>query len=326
VAAAAKANAPATRTAALVIKPEPRSEKSTPEKTAEKTASVPLPTAKPVKPTTYQVASADSKPVAKLAEAKPAETFDLASTTSKPVILASDDDLSKPSVRPAQAASLVARANMTANDIINERGYWQGLPTIDAADVQQVSAPRATPAPRRAVTTASADPASTASVTPWPLLDRSQNEPLPSALAYAAQPTPIAAARAVPMGPGTARAPAAETTVVVKRSDDRPSVTPPNVPTKPATPSLVRVGDRFNDPWLRAMIVSPSAQSFMRTSIYGIPDFRSLGPHMLKPASTVMMTFSDDPYLGMSSERFAGSAVVFTPTVTFNSPRTAALR
>jgi len=37
------------------------------------------------------------------------------------------------------------------------------------------------------------------------------------------------------------------------------------------------------------------------------------------------MTFSDDPYLGITTEKFAGSAVVFISTATFN-PRTAALR
>jgi uncharacterized protein YcbK (DUF882 family) len=314
VAAPAKRSAPATRTAAVVISPEPRS---------EKTASAALPAPKSVKPAVYQVASADSKPVIKPADARPADMFELASTTSRPVILASD--LVPAKARPAQAASLVGRAdNMTANDIINERGYWQGLPSVDPADAPPISAAKATPAPRRPVTTASADPATTASVTPWPLLDRNDNEPLPSALAYAAQPTPIAAARAVPMGTARAAAPApsADTTVAAKHGDDRISVTPP----KPKAPSLVRVGDRFNDPWLRAMIVSPSAQSFMKTSMYGIPDFRSLLPQMQKPAAAVMMTFSDDPYLGMSSERFAGgAAVVFTPTVTFNS-RTASLR
>ena len=49
-------------------------------------------------------------------------------------------------VRPAQAASLVARTNMSANDvvsandIINERGYWQGLPSAEATDAPQVGA------------------------------------------------------------------------------------------------------------------------------------------------------------------------------------------
>ena len=307
VAAKPKASA-ATRTAAVATAPESSG------------AAV-----KPAKPATYQVASADSKPVIKLAEtkgaeSKPAEGFGLASTTSKPVILASDEN---PSKRPAQAASLVGRANLSANDIINERGFWQGLPSVDPAEAPQaVAAKPAASAPRRAITTANADPSTTASLTPWSQIDRSANDPVPSALSYAAQPTPIAAARAVPMGPGTSRAaPATDTTVAAKRSDDQPAAPPAKL-----KPSLVRVGDRFNDPWLRAMIVSPSAQSFMRTSIYGIPDFRSLGAHMLKPASAVVITFSDDPYQGMSSDKFGGNAVVFTPTIAFNSPRTAALR
>jgi len=38
------------------------------------------------------------------------------------------------------------------------------------------------------------------------------------------------------------------------------------------------------------------------------------------------MAFSRDPYLGMSNDQFAGSAVVFVSTVTFASGRTAALR
>jgi hypothetical protein len=38
---------------------------------------------------------------------------------------------------------------------------------------------------------------------------------------------------------------------------------------------------------------------------------------MQKPPSTVMMTFSGDPHLGMTPEQFPGSAIVFQATVTF---------
>ena len=89
---------------------------------------------------------------------------------------------------------------------------------------------------------------------------------------------------------------------------------------------MVRIGDQFDDPWMRAMIVSPSAQNFMKTTVYGMPDFRALGPYLQKPASTMMATFSEDPYRGMISETFSGSAVGFTRTVTFAPPRTASLR
>jgi hypothetical protein len=40
----------------------------------------------------------------------------------------------------------------------------------------------------------------------------------------------------------------------------------------------------------------------------------------------MMATFSEDPYRGMTSETFSGSAVGFTRTVTFGPPRTASLR
>jgi len=169
-------------------------------------------------------------------------------------------------------------------------------------DAPQVSASRvaSAPAPRRAIASAAA--------APWPLADRTDSEPIPNALAYAAQPTPIAVARTLPMGPGTTRAALAappETTIAVKRSDDRPRLRPPKV-------SVVRVGDRFNDPWMRAMIVSPSALNFMKTTVYGVPDFRTLGPYLQKPASTMMATFSEDPHRGNDQRKFAGSAVGFT--------------
>src|SRR5262249_21633334 len=150
------------------------------------------------------------------------------------------------------------------------------------------------------------------------LADRSRDsDSPPNALAYAAQPVPIAAARAIPMA--TPRTPPAETTVAVRHGEEPPPVTP----SKTRSTSVVRVGDRFNDPWMRAMIVSPSAQTFMRTTLYGVQDYRALQPHMQKPATAVMMKFSEDPYLGMATDRFAGSAVVFTPTVKF---RAAALK
>ena len=300
--------------------PEARTEKpavvaAASESRIEKVATTPLPQAKPAKPESYQVASAASKPVAKpiLASASseivasPA-SYEVASATSKPV-------------RLAQAANPVARTGASANDIINERGYWRGLPSTEAADAPQAGAARATaPAARRGVATA--DPATTASTTPWPLTDRASNEPIPNALAYAAQPTSIATARTLPMGLGTSRAaPVAppETTIAVKRSDDRPSsVVPPNTKV-----SVVRVGDRFNDPWMRAMIVSPSAQNYMKTTLLGATDFRNLGPYMQKPATTVMTTFSNDPYRGMICEKFDGSAVVFVSTAAFS---TASLR
>ena len=60
-------------------------------------------------------------------------------------------------------------------------------------------------------------------------------------------------------------------------------------------------------PWLRAIIVSPSAQSFMKTTLFGMQDFRDLGRHMLKPTAALDMTFTDDPHAGIPTERFAAA-------------------
>jgi len=156
---------------------------------------------------------------------------------------------------------------------------------------------------------------------------------LSNALSYASQPTPIAVARTVPMGTKPRAVPAAreDTTIVVKHGDDRlPAMAPQNdgqrsaIPSRKPSGGAVRVGDRFNDPWMRAMILSPSAQSFMGTTLFGLPDFRNLGPYMQKPVTTLAMTFGNDPNPGMTSEQFAGSALTFIGSVKFGAPSAAA--
>jgi uncharacterized protein YcbK (DUF882 family) len=280
------------------------------ESRSEKVALVPVPPAKPGKPIEQAALAAKPAQSGPVTASAISAVYELASATSK-------------SVGALRPASLIARASISApsisaNEIINERGYWQGLPSAEATDTPQAGAagPAPAPAARRAIASAAA--------APWPLADRSERDAIPNALAYAAQPTPIADARALSIGSETARAApaAAETTIAVKRSDDAPTI----ASSRAKAVSVVRVGDQFNDPWVRAMIVSPSAQNFMKTTMYGMPDFRALGPYLHKPASTMMATFSEDPHRGMMTETFSGSAVGFTRTVTFAPPRTASLR
>jgi uncharacterized protein YcbK (DUF882 family) len=269
---------------------------------AERPSAVPLPQGKPkMQPATFEVASAESRPV---------------------------------QLRPAQAASLVARASPSANDIINQRDYWHNVQGPDPA-IAPATAPLGSAAPRPpasiptgSVVVASADPEATASLAPWPLPERIDPR-AGGALAYADPIAPMAApARPAPMGTAIAR-PAAppDTTVAVKRVGDRPSVvsSSPAAPAAPASAGAVKTGDQFNEPWLRAVIVSPSVQDFMSTSTVGLPDYRGLASLLRKPPATVMMTFSNDPQLGMTARKFSGAAVVFVSTVTF-SIRTASLR
>jgi uncharacterized protein YcbK (DUF882 family) len=282
----------------------------------DRPSAVPMPQAKP-KPqgATYEVASAESRPV---------------------------------QLRPAQAASLVTRASPSANDIINQRDYWRSLEADPAGASQVASAPQANaavprpPAPIPSpIVVASADPQATASVptsatasttaslAPWPLPERSDPRAA-GALAYADPTTPvIAQSRPAPMGNAMVR-PAAppDTTVAVKRVGDRPSVisgAPTAATAAPAASGAAKTGDQFNEPWLRALIVAPSAQEFLSASSFGAPDYRGLATFMRKPAATVMMTFSKDPQLGMTTKKFSGTAVVFVSTVTFGM-RTASLR
>jgi uncharacterized protein YcbK (DUF882 family) len=276
-------------------------------------AAVPMPKARPgavaePTPSGFNLASANSQPViapsrqeSRQAQApEPAPSgFNLASASSQPIRPAAP--------RPSQAASLVPQqAAMSANDIINERGYWQGLTDTPERPVP----PAEIPAARTAAVAEAPITGSVASgnLAPWPMPDRAGRD----ALAYA-PPNQVVESR-----PATGKA-----RVVAKLPEQRNNSATQQTG-RPAIPS-VKVGERFNNPWMRAMIVSPSALEFMNTSLYGAPDTASLRPHLQKPATTVMMTFSDDPHLGMSSEQFRGNAVVFVATVTFRQ-RTAALR
>ncbi len=277
----------------------------TPEQTV---AAVPTPRARPnistePAPSGFNLAAASSQP-ARSRPAPPAEEaapsgFGLASISSQPVQLAP--------ARPAQAASLVPQATASANDVINQRGFWQGTADTFARPVPPADIPNMRTAAAETPITGSV---AHGSLAPWPMHDRGA---APDALAYAPANDSVDT-RLAPKARVAARPPAPQ----------RDTTTPVPATKSAALPS-VKVGERFNNPWMRAMIVAPSALEFMSSSLYGAPDTAGLTPHLQKPAAMVMMTFSDDPHLGMSSDEFRGNAVVFVATVTFNQ-RTAMLR
>jgi hypothetical protein len=282
---------------------------------AARTAEAKKPAAKANEKSPAAVAAA---PTARPAQ-QPAGSFDLASASSRPVEL-----------RPARATGLVNGGDTSANAVISERGFWQTSPDNSA----QLSAATKSAAAR----VASAESAVTGS-TPWPAPERAAatgstlayapaahpafpSRPATASVPTAGAPSPARTAQAAPTTPQR------DTTVAVKRGAEPPAATPPTSATPQtlaAALAQAKAGQQFNDPWMRAMIVAPSAGGFMSTSLLGTTDFRTLSPYMQKPASSVMMTFAKDPHLGMSTQRFAGTAVVFVSTVTF-SRRTASLR
>jgi uncharacterized protein YcbK (DUF882 family) len=241
-----------------------------------------------------------SRPAATIESAQ--AEFNLASASLQPV---------REAPRPSQAASLVPQASMSANDIINERGYWEGLTETPERPVPPANIPETRTAAAEAPITGSV---ARGSLAPWPTPERA---PARDALAYAPANEPVESR------PGQASKARVVARLPAPQQRDTGTGTTKQA-ARPSGPS-VRIGERFNNPWMRAMIVSPSALDFMNTSLYGAPDIAALRPHLQKPATTVMMTFSDDPHLGMSSEQFRGNAVVFVATVTFRQ-RTAALR
>jgi uncharacterized protein YcbK (DUF882 family) len=276
-------------------------------------AAIPMPRTRPghkaaaaTPPATFQVASASSQPA----------TYQVASLPPQP-------DRAAHATRPDAQASTAT----SANQAIATRGFWRGLPTTETADGR----PRLAELPGEITTPQrDAEPDLTGSVLELP---SGRDRVSPIVLAYAAPSTPAPAARPQPQPMGSfldrispllagVEETAAEGTTVAVKSEILPArrtrTGAVSVPVKP--------GQRFDEPWLRAVIVTPSARTFMTASLFGTPDFRNLKPMLKKPTASVFMTFSADPHRGLVAERFNGEAVVFLTSVTFESRRTAALR
>ena len=220
-----------------------------------------------------------------------------------------------PAPAPVRLASADAQfAALSANQVILSRGYWEGLPDSSAAQsLKTAFRPHNTEV-------ASADPSATGTIVP--LSNASADRAAPElALGYAAADTPsraVALAASATREAATALLGQSETTVVVKGVNDRPKTTVQKAFQLAA--AAVKVSERLDSPWLRAVILSPSVHRFLSTLALGARDFTSLAGLMVKPASSVMMTFSSDPNLGLAPDHFSGSAVVFLSTISYPTP------
>jgi uncharacterized protein YcbK (DUF882 family) len=218
---------------------------------------------------------------------------------------------------PAPSASQ-PRAGLTPSQIISARGSWESLD--DGASVDQADALRRAAA-RRVLTASVAD--ATGAITP-PLGALEDHVPPNLMLAYTAQsnqsappaaaPAPLVVAQAQPPQPTPG------TTIAVKRAAYQAVST---IITSRA-PSA-NEGTHFDNPWLDAILISPSVRRFLTVLTLGMQDYRALASLVEKPASSIMMTFGADPNLGMTSDRFSGSAIVFISTVTYQAQTHTAL-
>jgi uncharacterized protein YcbK (DUF882 family) len=297
---------------------------------------------KPAMPASIAAAqrNVDNKPAAgSIADARPSKPASDASTPKVVQVAALLPP--SPSAAPTQAAEAASAA--TANDIIRTRGYWQG-----PADGMTAATPSARPSRREASPKPSGKGEATGAIGPFPdpRIDRAAAE---VTLAYAEQPPAhpsektsiagVAALRAAAISaepevrPARALyseqdAPAAPvipsgTTIAVKRVANQ--VASAILSASASSVIAIKAGMRLENPWLRAVLVAPSVHRFLTTLALGTRDFRSLAALMVKPRSSVMMTFAADPYPGLNHERFSGAAVVFVSTVSYQT-RTAVLQ
>jgi uncharacterized protein YcbK (DUF882 family) len=107
----------------------------------------------------------------------------------------------------------------------------------------------------------------------------------------------------------------------------RKAIAPRALPAAQApVPQLTSGAQRPDSPWLRAAMLTPSFTTYMSATPQGAPHMRVLASLYYKPAQSLVMTFSDDPHLGLTAANFSGSAVVFLATATFTRQQTAALQ
>lgn len=264
-------------------------------------ASAPVRNDKPAPASVAAVRSADPVPAPR---SRPAgATFQLAAADAQAV--------SAPKSKPVESAETKPQ---TPADIINARGFWDDIPKpASQATPAQVAALRA-----RQALAAATDQQPTASV----------SESFNKAMAFAPAASPpvdranvVAAAAPMPQRTRSIRAAAAtEINTVAAKGPQETAQGQAAV----ATSTRLTAG-QGNDVWMRVVILAPSASTAMSTTVLGDTEMTQMRAHFVKPRAAVAIGFSEDPLMGMTCDRFTGSATVQLPTQSFVM-RTAALR
>jgi len=228
-------------------------------------------------------------------------------------LASADAQIVQPAKSRQAAAASAEKAEpkpQTPADIINARGFWGDAPTkpkqATPAQVAAISA-------RQAV--AAADPQPTASV-PAAF----------EALAYAPPSNSpvdrsniVAASAPIPRSFRPARNPMAAPTI-----DQVVAKGPQGQDSAIATSTRIAAATG-NGVLMRVMMLAPSARTSMSTTVLGDTDMTLMRIHFVKPQAVVAMSFSDDPQMGLVSDRFTGPAVATLATQSFVM-RTASLR
>jgi uncharacterized protein YcbK (DUF882 family) len=286
--------------------------------------------------------SLDKKP-SRLADAAPTKRADDAGKAKVVQVAAlMPPSPEAPNSAAADPAADPAAAVATANQIIRTRGYWQGPP-----DGMAVAAAPARPSGRDTKTASGTE--ATGAIGPFsnPRAGKGPER----TLAYAEQPPahpPSGAASSATSVASLGTAVAVQPEIRAERalySEERDTPAEKAIPSgttiamkriaSQATSAIlsatassviaIKAGIRLENPWLRAVLVAPNVHRFLTTLALGARDFRALAALMVKPRSSVMMTFAADPNPGLNHERFSGPAVVFVSTISYPT-RTAILQ
>ena len=238
---------------------------------------------------------ATPKPVA-----KPVAVASL-SAASKPKPVAVQSIVPMPAQRPKPVTLAMA---VTGANTIDNRSPWQAA--IEASALPPLTV-AASPASKPPFAPAEADPEATGTAGT-------------QAFAFAGEAASPRPAQARPMG---------------ERVSERVPAVAPVMPDSARVAvafagsfasELIGGAQRGDSPWLRAAILTPSFSEFLTATYMGELHMRPLVALLQKPAQALVMTFSDDPHLGLRTDSFAGHAVVFLATATFARQQTASLR
>jgi len=271
---------------------------------------IPLPPIRPAPPTQgpgrpggssgFSLASESSRPA-------PAPTPSPADIVRTRGVWTADAALEAPTRPNAAAAAPPAPPAPGAIGRDGQRFAWLTGPA-DHPVVERSAAPvQASDAPRPPADVPNVDPDVTAGISPWPELnDRVRSD---VALAYAAAPAApdIELPRATP-------APMARVTPQATSVQPRTAV----------TSASAKPGQRFDNPWLRGLMIAPSVYYSMNVASFGAPDYRQLARFMHKPTDAIAMRFAADPNPGLAPQYFTGPAIAFLPVIRFMT-RTAGL-
>jgi uncharacterized protein YcbK (DUF882 family) len=246
------------------------------------------------KPQTAAVAAAKPADIVPKPRAKPqiAASLQLASADAQDVL--------PPKLKQAGASE--APNAQTAADIINARGFWDGSATPQQATPAQAVAATAA---RQAID--SADPQTTSTVTTAyraMAYAQASSSPADRSNVVASAPAPRVANPVTPRSVASA----SETNSIVSGEPRRQD--------EPFTNATRLSASRNDGLWMRIMMLAPNA-SAMSVTMMGDIDLSTMRVFFVKPQSAIVMTFNDDPMMGMTSDSFSGSAVVRLETTPF---------